>query len=183
MKFTTRQITVAGLLSALTVVLGVTGMGLLPVPTPAIFATIMHIPVILAGVLEGPVIGAFVGLLFGLFTLTAVPDPRIVIPARLVIGLVSYLVYRTALRFLGRQVDAKGKVSVRFATAGALAGLFGTVTNTVGTLGLAVIFDYINVPVALGIAVSNGIPEAAIAALIVGALMSALGPLYDRRSR
>ncbi len=183
MKFTTRQITVAGLLSALTVVLGVTGMGLLPVPTPAIFATIMHIPVILGGVLEGPMIGGFVGLLFGLFTLTAVPDPRIVIPARLVIGLVSYLVYRTSLRFLGRQADSQGKLSVRFATAGALAGLFGTVTNTVGTLTLAVIFDYINVPVALGIAASNGIPEAIIAALIVGALMSVLGPMYDRRSR
>ena len=183
MKFTTRQITVAGLLSALTVVLGVTGMGLLPVPTPAVFATIMHVPVVLGGVLEGPLIGGFIGLLFGLFTLTAVPDPRIVIPARLVIGLVSYYVYRTSLRFLGRQTDARGKVSLRFATAGALAGLFGTVTNTVGTLTLAVIFEYINVPVAVGIAVSNGIPEAVIAALIVGALMSVLGPIYDRRSR
>ncbi|HSL93316.1 MAG TPA: ECF transporter S component [Bacillota bacterium] len=183
MKFSTRQITVAGLLSALTVVLGVTGMGLLPVPTPAVFATIMHVPVVLGGVLEGPLIGGFIGLLFGLFTLTAVPDPRIVIPARLVIGLVSYYVYRTSLRFLGRQTDARGKVSLRFATAGALAGLFGTVTNTVGTLTLAVIFEYINVPVAVGIAVSNGIPEAVIAALIVGALMSVLGPIYDRRSR
>ena len=92
MRFTARQIAVAGLLAALTVVLGVTGLGLLPVPTPAVFATIMHIPVILGGVLEGPLIGGFIGLLFGLFTLTAVPDPRIVIPARLVIGLVSYLV-------------------------------------------------------------------------------------------
>ena len=87
------------------------------------------------------------------------------------------------MRFFKPHTDAKGKVSVRYATAGALAGLFGTVTNTAGTLTLAVIFNLINVPVALGIAVSNGIPEAIIATLIVGALMSVLGPIHDRKSR
>ena len=180
MKFTTRQVTVAGLLSALTVVLGVTGMGLLPVPTPAIFATIMHVPVILGGVLEGPLVGAFIGLLFGLVTLTAVPDPRIVIPARLIIGLVSYFAYKFALRLMSSQANTK-TAQARFAFAGAVAGVLGTVTNTVGTLALAVLFNYINIPVAIGIAASNGIPEAIIAAVIVGALMSVLGPLYERR--
>ena len=181
MKLTTRQIAIAGLLSALTVVLGVTGMGLLPVPTPAIFATIMHVPVILGGVLVGPIVGGFVGLLFGLFTLTAVPDPRIVIPARLIIGLVSWLGFNLSLRFLpkGEEVNQQ---RMRYATAGAIAGVLGTITNTAGTLTLAVVFEYINAPVAWGIALSNGVPEAMIAAIIVGALMAVLGPWYNRKN-
>ena len=180
MKLTTHQVTSAGLLSALTVVLGVTGTGLVPVPTPAVFATIMHIPVILGGVLQGPLVGGFIGLLFGLFTLSAVPDPRIVIPARLIIGLVSYIAYGGTLRLLSRRpgtTDARP----RFALAGAVAGVLGTVTNTVGTLSLAVVFNYINMPVAIGIALANGIPEAIIAAVIVGGLMSIIGPMYKGR--
>ncbi len=181
MKFTTRQVTVAGLLSAMTVVLGVTGMGLVPVPTPAVFATIMHIPVILAGVLEGPVVGGFVGLLFGLFTLMAVPDPRIVIPARLFIGLVSWAAFHFTLRVIKGE-GAQGKeMRLKLATAGAVAGVLGTLTNTAGTLTLAVIFQYINVPVAWGIAVSNGIPEALIAAILTGGLMSVLGTWFLKR--
>ena len=179
MKLSTRQITMAGLLSALTVVLGITGMGLVPVPTPAVFATIMHIPVILGGILEGPLVGGLIGLLFGLFTLTAVPDPRIVIPARLLIGLVSYFAYGAVLSLMsdrGRQNPRS-----RFALAGAAAGVMGTVTNTVGTLSLAVLFQYINIPVAVGIATANGIPETVIAALIVGSLMVVLGPLYNKQ--
>ncbi len=179
MKLTTHQLTLGGLLSALTVVLGITGMGLLPVPTPAVFATFMHIPVIIGGVLEGPLVGALIGLLFGLFTLTAVPDPRIVIPARLLIGLVSYIVYGGVLGLMASKTPRMHRS--RYALAGAAAGVMGTVTNTVGTLSLAVLFQYINIPVAVGIAAANGIPEALIAALLVGALMVVLGPLYSKK--
>jgi len=181
MKFTTRQVTVAGLLSALTVVLGVTGMGLVPVPTPAIFATIMHIPVILAGVLEGPIVGGFVGLLFGLFTLTAVPDPRIVIPARLFIGLVSWAAFHFTLRLTKGEFSSGREMRIKLATAGAVAGILGTLTNTAGTLTLAVIFQYINAKMAWAIALSNGVPEALIAAIITAGLMSVLGARFLRQ--
>jgi len=181
MKFTTRQIVVTGLLTALTVALGATGMGLIPVPTPAIFATILHVPVIIAGVLEGPIVGAFVGLLFGLFTLTAVPDPRIVIPARLFIGLVAWLAFKGARALFKPTQANKPQLRLQLAVAGAIAGVLGTITNTAGTLSLAVLVDYINVPTAWGIAVANGVPEALIAALIVGGLMSVLGPWVDKK--
>ena len=46
----------AGLLVALTVILGTTGIGFLPVPTPAGAATLMHIPVILAGLVSTPLV-------------------------------------------------------------------------------------------------------------------------------
>jgi uncharacterized membrane protein len=100
MKLNTRQIVISGLLVALALVLGVTGLGFIPVPTPAGAATLMHIPVELAGILEGPVVGSFVGLIFGLFTLRFLADPRVVIPARLLIGIVSYLLLsRQGFRF------------------------------------------------------------------------------------
>ena len=181
MKFSTRQIVVTGLLSALTVVLGATGMGLVPVPTPAIFATILHVPVIIAGMLEGPIVGAFVGLLFGLFTLTAVPDPRIVIPARLVIGLVAWLAFRAVRMTFRAKNPNRSQLRFQLGLAGAVAGLMGTITNTAGTLSLAVVFNYINVPTAWGIAVANGIPEALIAAFLVGGLATVLGPWIDKR--
>jgi uncharacterized membrane protein len=51
MKINVRQIVVAGVLSAIAIVLGVTQLGFIPVPNLSGSATIMHIPVILGAVL------------------------------------------------------------------------------------------------------------------------------------
>ena len=51
-RFSLRQLTVIGLLSALTVVLGVSGLGFIPIPP--IYATILHIPTLIGALLEGP---------------------------------------------------------------------------------------------------------------------------------
>jgi len=148
----TRSLTVGGVLGAISIVLGMTPLGFIPVPTAAGHATIMHIPVVLAGILEGPVIGGLVGLIFGLhsFIRAGSPlfaDPVIAILPRVIIGVVSYLVFRLT-----------GSV--------VLATIFGTLTNTVGVLGLAVVRGYLVVPVALGIAVTHGLPELVVAVLI-----------------
>ena len=50
-KFNTRQITVVGVLSAISIVLGALGIGFIPLPMAK--ATIMHIPVIIGAILEG----------------------------------------------------------------------------------------------------------------------------------
>ncbi len=155
MKLDTRQIVVSGLLVALALVLGITGLGFIPMPTPAGAATLMHVPVELAGILEGPVVGSFVGLIFGLFTLRFLADPRVVIPARLLIGIVSYLVYAGC---------GKKPWSIP------LAAIAGSLTNTVGTLGLAVLFGYMplsGAEGAIGIALLQGAPEAILAAVII----------------
>ncbi len=155
MKVNTRQIVVSGLLVALALVLGVTGLGFIPVPTPAGAATLMHIPVELAGILEGPIVGSFVGFLFGIFTLRFLADPRVVIPARLLIGIVSYLVYAGC---------GKKPWSIP------IAAIAGSLTNTVGTLGLAVLFGYMPLSGpegAIGIALLQGAPEAIFAAVII----------------
>ncbi|HXL03889.1 MAG TPA: ECF transporter S component [Bacillota bacterium] len=155
MKLDTRQIVISGLLVALALVLGITGLGFIPMPTPAGAATLMHVPVELAGILEGPVVGSFVGLIFGLFTLRFLADPRVVIPARLLIGIVSYLVYAGC---------GKKPWSIP------LAAIAGSLTNTVGTLGLAVMFGYMplsGAEGAIGIALLQGAPEAILAAVII----------------
>ena len=55
-RFTVRQMATVGLLSAITVVLGMTGLGFIPIPP--INATILHIPTLIGALLEGPRIGA-----------------------------------------------------------------------------------------------------------------------------
>ncbi|MDI6689161.1 MAG: ECF transporter S component [Actinomycetota bacterium] len=93
MKIETRDIAVVGTLGALTAVLGAT-VGFVPVPTPAGAATLMHIPAIIAGIVEGPIIGGLVGFIFGLFSWTraTIPffkDPLIAFVPRILIGVVA----------------------------------------------------------------------------------------------
>ena len=66
-KFSTRKLVVASMLSAVSIVLGLTPLGIIPLPIANL--TTMHIPAILGGILEGPVVGLLVGLIFGLTSL------------------------------------------------------------------------------------------------------------------
>lgn len=94
----TRKLVVGGLLSALTIVLGMTPLGFIPVPTPAGSATTMHIPTILAALLEGPITGAFVGFIFGLNSFLRggafFVDPIIAFIPRLIVGPLAYFGFK-----------------------------------------------------------------------------------------
>src|ERR671938_2087574 len=68
-RFDTRQIVVAGIIGGIALFLGFTRLGFIPVPIPLIGnATIMHIPAIVGGALEGPVVGLLGGAVFGIFS-------------------------------------------------------------------------------------------------------------------
>ncbi|MFH1085179.1 MAG: ECF transporter S component [Chloroflexota bacterium] len=89
-----RRIITAGLLLAITLLLVFSRLGMIPVPTPAANATIAHIPAIVAGILEGPVVGFVVGLGFGFasFSAATIPmfkDPLVAILPRLFIGITA----------------------------------------------------------------------------------------------
>jgi len=92
-----RRIVTAWLLLAITLLLALTPVGFIPVPTPAGSATIAHIPAIIGGILEGPLVGLIVSLGFGfasfLSPLVPVKDPLVIILPRLAIGVVAALVY------------------------------------------------------------------------------------------
>lgn len=165
MQLTTRKIVFIGIMGALTIILGVTGIGLVPVPTPAGRATILHVPTIIAAILEGPVVGFFIGLIFGVHSFLTAPsalakDPFVAILPRLFIGVVAYYAYQ-----LGRKNTFLGSI---------LAAVAGTLTNTVGFLSMAVIQGYLTLKVAGGIAVVHGLPEMVVAVLIVVALVKVL---------
>ncbi len=153
-----RKITVAAALSAIAVVLGATQLGFIPVPTPAGHATIMHIPAILGGILEGPVVGVIVGGIFGIYSFldASTPifkDPLVAILPRLFIGLFAYYAYAWTKRW--------GEVA-----AVTFSAIIGTLTNTVFVLGMIVIRGYLDGKTALAVGITHGIPEIVVAVII-----------------
>lgn len=163
--FTVRQIVVSGVLGAIAVLLGVTQLGFIPVPTAAGHATIMHVPAIIGGILEGWVVGGIIGLIFGIssFLNATIPlfkDPLVAILPRLFIGIVAYFVYRGMRRW--NEPLAVGA-----------AALMGSVTNTVLVLGMAVVRNYMSLGVAASVALLNGLPEAIVSVIITVAVVLA----------
>ena len=164
MNLKTRQLTITGILGAVAIVLSVTPLGYIPVPTPAGSATIMHIPVIIGAIVEGPIVGGFIGLIFGItsFLRGGAPffaDPLIAVGPRILIGILAAYSYK-----LG-----KGRIS-----GAALAAVVGTLTNTIGVLTLTVVRGYLNYKVAAGIAIGHGIPEVIVAVLVTVAIIKVL---------
>ncbi|MEW9124431.1 MAG: ECF transporter S component [Thermotaleaceae bacterium] len=156
-----RQITIAGLLGAVAIALSMTPLGYIPIPWLAnVNATTMHIPVIIASIVSGPLVGTIVGAIFGIssFLRANTPffaNPIIAILPRLMIGFTSYYAYKWT------------KSSIA-------AAIVGTLTNTVGVLALIFAFGYLPLNVVLGIAGINGTAEVIISSLIVVAVVKSL---------
>jgi uncharacterized membrane protein len=155
---TTRRIVTAGMLGAIAVTLGVTRLGFIPVPNVSGNATIMHIPAIVGAVLEGPVVGIVTGGIFGLFSMLQdttglFSNPLVSVVPRLFIGLLAWLAYRSLARF---STDI----------AAAVAGVVGTLTNTILVVGMLVLLELI--PAA---AIATIIPQA-IAEMVVAAVIT-----------
>lgn len=166
MNLSVRKIVMSGILGAVTILLGATGWGFIPVPTPAGHATIMHIPTILGGVLEGPVVGLVSGAIFGVFSLLRpgaafFTDPLVSVLPRLFIGVTAYFTYA-----------ATKKINTILACV--LAGVVGTATNTILVLGMATLRQYIPAEVAVSVAFVHGIPEIVVAAILTVILVKGI---------
>jgi uncharacterized membrane protein len=166
MSLSVRKIVISGILGAISILLGLTRLGFIPVPTPAGHATIMHIPVILGGVLEGPAVGLITGAIFGLFSFLQpgapfFADPLVSIVPRLFIGVVSYLVYYSTRK-------------INTVLACALAGAIGSATNTVLVLGMATWRGYLPSEVSVSIGVLHGVPELVVAAILTVILVKGI---------
>jgi uncharacterized membrane protein len=158
----TRKIVVAGVLAAISVLLGLTRWGFLPWFSGTSL-TIMHVPVIIGAILEGPVVGAVIGLIFGLFSWIQSVAPNgtgdiifsnivIAVVPRLFIGPVAWLVYRALSRW---QVPAI-----------IVSAIAGSATNTVLVLGSIGLWGYFPWAAVAATALANGLPEIVISAVI-----------------
>jgi uncharacterized membrane protein len=166
-----RKIVIASVMGALAVFLGWTHLGFIPWVAGAAL-TIMHVPVIIGAVLEGPVVGTAIGLIFGLFSLLQAAlaptgpvdvwfqNPVISVLPRLFIGVVAWLGYK-----------ALKKVNEPLALA--VAGILGTLTNTVLVLGAIGLFKHLPWSALPPIAIANGLPEAVLAAILTVAVVVA----------
>lgn len=148
-NFSTKEITMIGMLSGISIFLGVTRLGFIPLGP--INATIMHIPVIIGAIVGGPVVGALVGLVFGLFSMYqafTVPlptsfifwNPLIAIVPRILIGIVASYIYT----FLKNKFKNE-KFSI------GISSILATLTNTVGVMGLTYVIYLDKYASALGV--------------------------------
>jgi len=162
-----RNIVISGILAAITILLGLTGLGFIPIPfTPVTNATVMHVPVILGGVLEGPLVGLITGGIFGLFSFLRAADPLLADPLiailpRLFIGVTAFLAY-TALK------------NRNLVLACAVAGVVGSLTNTILVLGMGVIRGILVLELAVYTGLTHGLAEAALAAICTVILVTGI---------
>lgn len=221
MHISNREIVLGGLFGGIILLLGFSYLGYIPLPTPAGAATIMHIPVIIAGLLLGPKFGAIAGTLFGLsaiYYFLSIAPPWVLFPARPFIGVVPPLVYWGIFRILERKEQSfvrwfslvvsvflliitlrlsYDKLGISFwfvllsillilviifwirssdpkIVSLAVASFLGSLTNTIGTLGLAVIFKIFPIGTAISIGIIQGVPEAILAVIICTPLVMTL---------
>jgi len=166
----TRKIAVTGVLGAITLLLGITHLGFIPWFGGASI-TIMPVPVVIGAVLEGPVVGLVLGLIFGVSSLIQAAiaptgpvdawftNPLLSILPRLFIGPVAWAVWM-ALK--------------RWPVVGLLAaGAAGSLTNTILVLGMIAVLGYATLTVVLPFIVINGVPEAAVCALMTLVIVAA----------
>ncbi len=177
----TRKIVVAGVMGAITVILGATHWGL--IPWGAASFSIMQVPTIIAAILEGPIVGTIVGLIFGIFSMiqasagpTGPLDPLFVNPLlsivpRLFIAPIAWLVW-----------NGLKKWPIAGMIAGGIAGSLANTVFVLGMLGLvfgksAQVISVLgeNVWKTLwGVGIANGLPEAAITAVVVLIVVAAV---------
>jgi uncharacterized membrane protein len=166
----TRKIVITGVLGAIAVILGITKWGFLPW-FGGVSITIMHVPVIIGAILEGPVVGLVIGLIFGLFSLfqaaTAPNGPIDVFFTNPLISVLPRLFIAPAVWLVWKAF--KGE----FEPGLALAGVVGALTNSFLVLGILGLVGALPWPVILTVFIVNGLPEAFVCAFTVLAVVSA----------
>ena len=207
---TIRRMVITAMLSAVTALLAFTPVGMIMLPPPLAAVTLVHIPVLVAVLIEGPWVGLSVAFVFGLCSFIRAwetgmvgltlffRNPLVSILPRLIIPLTAWGVYV----LWNRAVKNKGiaqRVGVGVASA------VGAITNTVLCLGaIMILYGHdltvlVNNLISLGgadnvytdnagawlvaaVGVPNGIAEAVVAAIIVPMIKVAVDAI-SRRGR
>lgn len=129
-SFGSREMVLAAIFGAMTLVLGGIGFGFIPIPNLSSAGTFLHIPVIIGAMIGGPIVGMICGFIFGGLALGAFPafGPLVHFPSRILIGLVTWVVFSVLRR-----------TSMKLWLAAAIAAGAGALTNTFFTVGTAVL--------------------------------------------
>jgi uncharacterized membrane protein len=180
-KSPVRKIVVTGVLGALSIALMITPFGMIPW-FAGISLTVVHVPVIIGAVLEGPVVGMGVGAIFGVSALvraavappspfdTFFVNPLISVLPRILIGLAAWAVYRAF----------RGKLT---AAAAVVAGFVGSLTNSVFVLGALVAFGAVPPATAIAVLIANSPLEAALAAVLTFGVVAAWKGVESRSGK
>lgn len=141
-----RRMVITAMLSAITALLAFTPIGMIMLPPPLPAVTLVHIPVIVAALIEGPWVGLPVGLVFGVCSLIRAwesgmvgltlffRNPLVSVLPRLMIPLTAYGAYLLWQRLTRRNSAAKQNAVVSQIGVVA-ASAIGALTNTVLCLG------------------------------------------------
>ncbi len=196
----TKKMILTGLFGAIILILNFTPIGYIQLPL--IKATIIHVPVIIGSIVLGPGVGASLGFVFGLtslynntFTptlLSFVFSPAIAVPGigsgswtalivtflpRILVGIFPYYSYKLLDKIMKRKNPL---ISL------GISGIVGSMTNTIFVMHLIFFLfrgAYGNVynltvdavyKTILAIVFTNGLPEAALAAVITAAVCRSL---------
>jgi len=205
------RMVMSAMLSAVTAVLVFTPIGMIILPPPLPAVTMVHIPVILAALVEGPLVGLTVGLAFGVCSLIRAwesgmagltlffRNPLVSVFPRLLIPLVALGIY-----LLWKKI-CKPKLILDRIGAG-VAAVFGALTNTVCCLGMILLLygqdvnelldgmlrqgeisdTYVNSAagwLVAAVGLPNGIAEAAVAAALIPILKTAVDAFGRRAGR
>ena len=184
-KVNVRRMTIISLLSAISIMLSMIPLGYIQIGPLAI--TTMCIPVMIGGIIEGPMVGMIVGFIFGLTSMFrgmagmagvtgfVFINPLVSVLPRIFIGLVSYYSFKLSMKIIKNTY-----------VSGLIAGGMASITNTVGVLGMIYVLYAAEYAEALGqsagtakallmgIATTNGIAEALGGALVVSAVVVVL---------
>jgi uncharacterized membrane protein len=179
-----RKITTTSVLAAVSIVLGITRLGLIPWIN-GLSLTIMHVPVIIGAILEGPLVGSFIGFFFGVSTIivaaisattpmdAAFINPLISVLPRLFIGPAAWLLYVLINKSLVKEPHPIMAGRILFESLAITAGaIVGSLVNTVLVLSALWVFKILDWPVIVAVVLSNGLIEAVVSALIVLAVVS-----------
>lgn len=176
------------MLSGITMLLGLTGYGF--VPLPFIKATILHLPTIIGTLLAGPKVGLLVGFLFGCFSLFqnfitpnllsfAFLNPLVSILPRLLLGPFTWVVYKALpWRYMPGRIAVTTLLASLFHTCTVLGMIYILYAQRFAAArGIA---DESVLMLLVGIAGTNGIPEAIIAAIIITPIVVILRKVLRR---
>jgi len=141
-----REITLVGILGAITILLGFTQWGYIPLPTPAGAATIMHLPVIITGIVLGARYGALVGTIFGISAVYAFGSMFpiwVLFPARPLIGVFAALTFYSMYRLLKSDKKINSTISHFFITIILFLFLFWILRNYIKLIYISLIISFI----------------------------------------